>query len=413
MAAQLQLASVKYKRNSYIIVEGKPAVDQFFILREGKVQVFREVEVAEEEGNNVLGAGDVFGVVSAMSSRSCIESAMAVTDVTLIAVRRDQYGDLIRLNTPVAMKIIRQFSQRLRYLDDALSRQGQSSKPKDEGSPLFNSAVYYDRTRRYSHAYYAYQQYLKYEPNSDKAAQVRERLQKIAIHAETVNPIRQGINDAERVYPRDSMIFAEGERGDELYIIKKGTVKITKVTEQQEVILAILKPGDIFGEMALLEDKPRMAAAVVYEECTLMVVNRANFGGLIAVQPQLVTRLTTLFAERLWVTYKQLANTLIENPLGRIYDALLIQLEKDRVATNTNESHLCNFGLKELVGMARLPPQEADQILKRVLLSKRVTMVGDKIYVADASDVVRQAEYYRRAQKMGISRGDAAKSPAN
>ncbi|MDR0555329.1 MAG: hypothetical protein LBG76_11125, partial [Treponema sp.] len=39
--------------------------------------------------------------------------------------------------------------------------------------------------------------------------------------------------------------------------------------------------------------------------------------------------------ERIWVIYRQLSNTLIDNPLGRLYDVLLVQLEKDRVDTNT------------------------------------------------------------------------------
>jgi len=55
MTNQLQLAFVNFKKDSYIIVEGKQNADRFFILRQGKVRVFKEVEVVEEEGGNVLG----------------------------------------------------------------------------------------------------------------------------------------------------------------------------------------------------------------------------------------------------------------------------------------------------------------------------------------------------------------------
>jgi CRP-like cAMP-binding protein len=210
------------------------------------------------------------------------------------------------------------------------------------------------------------------------------------------------------------MIFAEGEPGEELYIIKKGTVKISKIMNRSEVILAVLNPGDIFGEMALLEDKPRMAAGVVYEEGVVMVVIRANFGDLITIQPQLIARLTSLLAERLWLIYKQLANTLIENPLGRIYDTLQIQLEKDRVPLDTNQPHTCSFGIKELVSMAGLPSEEVNKLLSRVLLSKRVMLVNDKLYVSDPSDVARQADYYRRAQNRHLHiRKDPAPRPGS
>ena len=49
------------------------------------------------------------------------------------------------------------------------------------------------------------------------------------------------------------MIFSEHEPGEDLYIIQQGKVKITKIINNQEVLLAVLQPGDIFGEMALLE----------------------------------------------------------------------------------------------------------------------------------------------------------------
>ena len=110
----LQLSLVNFKKGAYIIVEGKQKADCFYIIRAGKVSISKEVEVVEEEGGNMLAPGDFFGVVSTMSSHSHIETAQAVTDVTLIAVRREQYGLLIERNAPVAMKIIQQFSKKMR-----------------------------------------------------------------------------------------------------------------------------------------------------------------------------------------------------------------------------------------------------------------------------------------------------------
>lgn len=82
MESPLQLSFVNFKRDSYIIVEGKQNADRFFIIRSGKVRLFKEVEVVEEEGGNILGPGDFFGVVSTMSSHSQIETAQALTDCT-------------------------------------------------------------------------------------------------------------------------------------------------------------------------------------------------------------------------------------------------------------------------------------------------------------------------------------------
>ena len=169
MAGQLQLSFVTFKKDSYIVVEGKENADRFFIINQGKVRISKAVEVVAEEGGNVLGHGDFFGVVSSMSSHSHIETAQAVTDVILISVHRDQYSELIQKNTPVATKIILQFSKRLRYLDEALSRITLKSKSHNADiSHLFNVAEYYVRQSQYKQAFFAYSKYVEHCPSGAK-----------------------------------------------------------------------------------------------------------------------------------------------------------------------------------------------------------------------------------------------------
>jgi CRP-like cAMP-binding protein len=403
MANPLQLTFVNFQKESYIVVEGKQNADRFFIIRQGKVRVSKEVEVVAEEGGNVLGPGDFFGVVSTMSSHSHIETAQALTDVTLISVQKEQYGQLIQNNTPVAMKIILQFSRRMRYLDEALTRLTLKKTADNDFSHLFKVGEYYARQSQYNQAYYAYYKYLKYCPRGNEVNLVRERMMKIAPYAKAVK-LDFKPDEFNRTYPKDSMIFSEGEGGDELYIIQKGSVKIAKIVDNNEVLLAVLKPGDVFGEMALLESKPRAAGAVAYEDCQVLVVNRANFERMIGAQPQIIARLTTLLAERIWFIYKQLANTLLSDPLGRMYDALLIQLEKNRIPLDQTESYTFDFGPKELVNMVGLPQGDGALVLRKMLENKQIQVVKDKICVADVTEVIKQTEYYRKMQKIEKSR---------
>ena len=406
MAGQLQLSFVSFKKDSYIVVEGKQNADRFFIINQGKVRISKEVEVVEEEGGNILGPGDFFGVVSTMSSHSHIETARAITDVVLISVHKEQYSELIQKNTQVAMKIILQFSKRLRYLDEALSRLTLKSSAETGPSHLYNVAEYYLRQSQYNQAYYAYLKYLKYCPYEENAATARERMQKIAIYAKNVKT-EFGPDEFNRVYPKNSMLFAEGEPGNELFIIQKGSVTIAKVVDESEVLLAVLKTGDIFGEMALLEAKPRAANAVAYEECQVLAVNRANFERMIVNQPQLISRLTTLLADRIWFIYKQLANTLISDPLGRMYDALLIQLEKNRIPPDSQASHTFDFGPRELANMVGLPPKDANLVLRKMLENKKIVVDKDKIHTISINEILKQTEFYRKMQKIEKARHES------
>jgi len=405
MAAQLQLAFVNFAKDAYIIVEGKRNADKFFIIRSGKVRLSREVQIVAEEQGDTLGPGDFFGVVSTMSGHSHIETAQALTDVTLISVQKEQFSQLIQNNAPVAMKIILQFSKRMRYLDEALTRLTLKNTAVEDPSHIFNIAEYYAKQNRFNQACYAYQKYIKFCPKGENVQLAIERIKKIAPY---VKNLKMDFKPDEivRTYNKDDIIFCEGEPGEELFIIQKGSVKIVKITDNNEILLAVLKTSDIFGEMALLESKPRAATIVAYENCQLMAVNRENFQQMIKLQPQLIARLTTLLAERIWLIYKQLANTQISDPLGRMYDMLQIQLDKKKVEIDSVSlsNYAFDFGLKELANMVGLS-QSDGQITGRKLMENKVFQsINDKLFIKDVREIVKQNAYYHKMQQLEHAR---------
>jgi CRP-like cAMP-binding protein len=401
---ELQFKFVRFQKDAYIVVEGNRNADCFFIIREGKVRISKIVKVVKDDGGDILGPGDFFAVVSAMSAHSHIETAQALTDCTLISVPKDRYGDLIQNNTAVAMKIILQFSRRMRYLDAALTKLALKDNSAENVSQLFNVGEYYSKIYQYDLAHYAYSRYIKHCPQGEHRNAARQRMMKLASRVSAA-PREYLPDEFTRKFSSGTMVFAEGEPGDELYIIQKGAVKIVKIADNNEILLAVLRPGDIFGEMALLESKPRTACAVAYEDCVLLMVSKSNFAQTVTAQPQIIAKLTVLLAERIWFIYKQITNTLIDNPLGRIYDALVIQLEKNRVNTKIEQAYTFNFGLNELVNMVGLPPADGDLMIRKIIVNRKIQLVDGKIYVLDVRDIVQQAQAYRRTIRKTKSLG--------
>ncbi|MAG14009.1 MAG: cAMP-binding protein [Spirochaetales bacterium] len=407
MNNSLQLSLVNFKKGSYIIVEGKQKADRFYIMRQGNVRISKEAEVVEEEGGNLLAPGDFFGVISTMSSHSHIETAQATADVGLIAVQREQYGLLIERNAPVAMKIIQQFSKKVRYLDSALARLTLKGEESGENvAHLFQVAEYYARQGQYNQAYYAYYRYIQNCPRGPNVTVAKERMAKIKPYAQAVY-LGESADEFTRSYPQDSMIFSEAEPGHELYIIQKGSVKITKIINDNEVLLALLKAGDIFGEMALLEDKPRTASAIAHEDAVLLAVNKANFKRMVSTQPQMITRLTQILSERLWFIYKQLSNTQISDPLGRMFDRLYIELERLRVPLNT-DSYTFDFGPKELINLVGLPLSEGNAYIRKLFENSKLRVVENKIHIAEVAEIEKQTKYYRKMEKIEKSRRESS-----
>ncbi len=399
----LQLSLVNFRKGSYIIVEGKQKADNFYIMRQGNVRVSKEAEVVEEESGNLLAPGDFFGVISTMSSHSHIETVQAVTDISLIAVHRDQFGLLIERNTPVALKIIQQFSKTLRYLDGALARLTLKGDASEESiSHLFRVAEYYARQSQYNQAYYAYYKYIQHFPTGPDVRMAKERMAKIRPYAKVV--YLDGENEQfTRSYPQNTMIFSESEPGAELFIIQKGSVKITKIINDNEVLLAVLKAGDMFGEMALLEDKPRTASAIAHEDAVLLAVNKANFRRMVSTQPQMITRLTQILSDRLWFIYKQLGNTQIGDSVGRMFDRLFIELERLRVPL-TSEAYTFDFGPTELINLVGLPKEEGNALIRRLFENTKLRVVENKIHGTEVGEIEKQSKYYRKMEKIDTSR---------
>jgi CRP-like cAMP-binding protein len=406
MSNPLQLSIVTFPKGAYITVEGKQNADQFYIVRSGKVQVSKEVQVVSEEGGNILNPGDFFGVISTMSGHSHIETAQALTDVSLIAVHREKFDLLIERNTPVAMKIIELFSRQLRHFDEALARLTQKTiKAENDVSHLFRIGEFYVKQNQFSLAYYCYHQYLKNCPDGENVTKAKERMAKIKPYAKPVY-LDGDDKNFNRVYPKDTMIFAENMPGKELYIIQKGSIKITKMQNDNEMVLAVLKAGDIFGEMSLIENKPRSASAIAIDEATLLAVNRENFENMIKTQPAIINRLTTTAAKRLWLMYKQLANTLITDPIGKLWDYLMIQVENNKVEIKRGTPFTFNFGVRELGPMVGLPPATGNTAVMELLKNSIIKNIDNKLHCTDVDGLVKQASYYRKMQKIELARRD-------
>ena len=172
---------------------------------------------------------------------------------------------------------------------------------------------------------------------------------------------------------------------------------ISKVVDGKEVTLALLKQGDMFGEMALLEHKPRSASAIAHTDCRLMVVNRSNFDQMVSTQPQLISKLTTTLAERLWSMYRQLDNANLRDPLSKMIDMLSLQIEKQKISIGTTKQSMqTELTPKDLANMCALPNQYQAKAIYQLEQSSNIDIVGGKIFIKDLLELTKQAAFYRK-----------------
>src|SRR6516225_11769436 len=92
-------------------------------------------------------------------------------------------------------------------------------------------------------------------------------------------------------FPAGTPLFKDGEPGKEMYVIQSGKVRISKKVRDTEKVLAVLGPGEFFGEMSILNDKPRSANATVEEEAKLLVIDPKTFEAMIRGNAEIAIRM--------------------------------------------------------------------------------------------------------------------------
>lgn len=104
----------------------------------------------------------------------------------------------------------------------------------------------------------------------------------------------------EKRFKKDDVVFHESEPGNVFYIIVSGSIRIsTVVPGVGEEALAILKPGEYFGEMALIDDAPRSASAIANENSLLISITKDDFSNLISENNTLGYKLLWVFTRTL------------------------------------------------------------------------------------------------------------------
>src|SRR5437588_1451659 len=102
-----------------------------------------------------------------------------------------------------------------------------------------------------------------------------------------------------RPHPAGTVLFREGDKGDKMYVIRSGKVKIVKHIADSDITLAVLGTGEFFGEMALLEGLPRSAEATVAEDALLIEVEGPAFDTLVRKNGEIAVRLMRRLSARL------------------------------------------------------------------------------------------------------------------
>jgi len=156
----------------------------------------------------------------------------------------------------------------------------------------------------------------------------------------------------ERVYPRGSVILFEDDPGDSLFIVRQGRVKVVLVGDDgREVILGLLGVGEHFGELSLIDGRPRSAHVIAAEDATLIVLRREDFRRRVEASPAVAWALMEELSRRLRRADEQIGSLVLLDVDGRIARLLLDASEESE--SDQIQRRLTHQTIAQMIGASR------------------------------------------------------------
>jgi CRP/FNR family transcriptional regulator len=208
------------------------------------------------------------------------------------------------------------------------------------------------------------------------------------------------LNRHERLFKRGTLMFIEGESSAEMFIIRSGKIRIFKQEGEGTVELAILGPGSVIGELALLDHQPRSATAQVLEDTLVTVIDEDLFTRTIEKIPPWLASLIQLVVKRLRDTMKRTCDGIIIKSIAGVAKVIHLLHESKSITIN-NERVIPLIDVKQAVfAVIGLGGMEVENIFlhlifKDMLLIRKSETGKEYIFVKNPEILLLYINYLR------------------
>ena len=213
-------------------------------------------------------------------------------------------------------------------------------------------------------------------------------LQKVPLLAALTPADRESLAAAvtRRRYRRAETIFQKDEPGHSVYIVERGSVRIYVPSPQgNDLVLAVLGAGDFFGDLSLLDGRPRSASAAATSDTTLLALERIDFIALITSRPEAAMAVLEAVSRRLRETDEMAADLAFLDVPGRLAKKLLDLAASNGVRKSSGVLIDLAVTQEELANMIGVTRESVNRNLSDFKKMGLVTNQGRKIIVKDAA----------------------------
>jgi len=400
--------AMQYTKGSIVYFEGDKD-ERIFILQKGiLVLTTTDVETHQPVTEQVKN-GEFFGVKSALGRFPREETATALTDCVTIALTIQEFEQIFSSNKEIIMKMLRVFSNQLRLIHKK-TEAILNNVPEDQQTGMIAVAKSFYNDEEYLSCCDICVKFLSLYPNTAK----KDEVAKLYADAKLRNTkIKEKIKSSDtteedeeasgalkqfalpafkrfaKQYKPGNVIISEFEPGNSFYLIQSGRVQLVKCVNGAKKNLDIMKPGEFFGEMAILDNSPRSATCVAIGNVECLEFNKENFELLIMGNPQIAIILLKLFCKRIYDQRRRLRILAIKDVQARIADVFLMFDEMNPSANTNDQQRKFNVSAGDVAHWAGLSPEATRDEINKFVEKRKIEVYDNYIIVDNIADMKR------------------------
>ncbi|MBA2541467.1 MAG: Crp/Fnr family transcriptional regulator [Deltaproteobacteria bacterium] len=214
-----------------------------------------------------------------------------------------------------------------------------------------------------------------------------------------------------RDFEAGAVLFEEGQPGDYMYVVQSGEIEIRRQVGEHERVLAVLPPGEFFGEMAILNGRPRSATAVCRSECRLLVIEGKTFEAMLRARPEIALRIIKSLANRLENANQHVELLLLPTPNHRVVQCMRHMAEEQMALAgaqfNPGTAILVPKQVEDIAVRVGLPVHEVIDVVDRlrsarlVLMAEDAGIEGDGFIVPEVGRLLEFLEFLNLKDRFG------------
>lgn len=398
----------QYSKGSIIYFAGDRD-DRVFILQKGCVVISStDIETNLPETEQIK-TGEFFGVKSALGHFPREETATVLMDSVCIVLTLQEFEKIFSSNKTLIMKMLRVFSNQLRQIHKKTEDILNKGKDINQQTGMLGVAQAFYNDEKWQSCADVCITYLKRYPeaaNKETVARMyttaNARAQKSSIESamqttEDVSSSDQSLKIFElpafsrfaKKYSPGQVIITEFEPGDSFYLIQKGNVQLVKCVNGQNKNLDILKPGEFFGEMAILDNSPRSATCLAEGYVQCLEFNKANFEILITGNPQIALNILKLFCKRIYDQKRRFKILVIQDLQARVADVFCMLDEMSPAVNPNDKQRRFNVTIQEVAHWAGLSVDQTRDEINRFVSARKIEVYDTNIIINNIADMKR------------------------